>query len=492
MLRVIENTLNNTNKTKKKKLLKSQIKQFLYFQNFSNLFVDYSLIYYKYYLFKKNEIIKLKKINEIFKQKKLTDMLRSEFNLKYANKHFKDISNISYLKINKYKKFFQKNYIELHLNINNVDQTNNKMAELVKNLKKKIFFSVSTFRKTFFFCNNKNKIIQMSNLNFSGTYLTAYQESNITFFQNNNIISFDTFELGKKYIQVNGIKYLKLELIGKGGSGKVYKIINNQNKIFALKKTKLASYGIEYLHNCVNEISILKVLKNKFRIIQIQNADISFTKGILYLVFEYGDCDLEYFIKKNLKSFSKIKILKILWKQMLESVYTIHQERIVHGDLKPANFILVNNSLKIIDFGISKPIHKNTTNITRNFQIGTVNYMSPEAVLYIPHIGYSKKKLKISRSSDIWSLGCILYQMVYGQTPFYHLPLMKKIQAIVNKSLEISFLPINVPNLNDVLKNCLRKKASLRPSIPELILHPFLLNLSTVNITLFDLLGKHT
>jgi hypothetical protein len=49
------------------------------------------------------------------------------------------------------------------------------------------------------------------------------------------------------------------------------------------------------------------VLKNKFRIIQIQNADISFIKGILYLVFEYGDCDLEYFIKKNLKIFAKLK-----------------------------------------------------------------------------------------------------------------------------------------------------------------------------------------
>ena len=69
---------------------------------------------------------------------------------------------------------------------------------------------------------------------------------------------------------------------------------------------------------------------------------------------------------------------------------------------------------------------------------------------------------------------------------------MKKIQAIVNKSLEISFLPINIPNLNDVLKNCLRKKANLRPSIPELILHPFLLNLNTNNITLLNLLGKNS
>lgn len=173
---------------------------------------------------------------------------------------------------------------------------------------------------------------------------------------------------------------------------------------------------------------------------------------------------------------------------MLESVYTIHQERIVHGDLKPANFILVKNSLKIIDFGISKPIHKNTTNIIRNFQIGTLNYMSPEAVLYIPHLGNEKNKLKINRSSDIWSLGCILFQMVYGKTPFFHLPLMKKIQAIVSSLLEIKFLPLNIPNLNDVLKNCLRKKSSLRSTIPELILHPFLINSDNINLKVLNLI----
>ena len=53
------------------------------------------------------------------------------------------------------------------------------------------------------------------------------------------MIYFDTFEIGKKYIQINGIKYLRLELIGKGGNSNVYKIISEKNKIFALKKAKI-------------------------------------------------------------------------------------------------------------------------------------------------------------------------------------------------------------------------------------------------------------
>jgi serine/threonine protein kinase len=71
--------------------------------------------------------------------------------------------------------------------------------------------------------------------------------------------------------------------------------------------------------------------------------------------------------------------------------------------------------------------------------------------------------------------------MVYGQTPFYHLPIMKKIQAIVDKSLEVVFSPVNISNLKDVLKNCLQKKANLRPSIPELLVHPFLLKKGSSN-----------
>jgi hypothetical protein len=66
--------------------------------------------------------------------------------------------------------------------------------------------------------------------------------------------------------------------------------------------------------------------------------------------------------------------------QMLSAVQVIHDEAVVHSDLKPANFVLVKGRLKLIDFGISKAIAGDTTNIGRDQQIGTANYMPPEAL----------------------------------------------------------------------------------------------------------------
>lgn len=65
---------------------------------------------------------------------------------------------------------------------------------------------------------------------------------------------------------------------------------------------------------------------------------------------------------------------------MLEAVQVVHDQRIVHSDLKPANFLLVDGQLKLIDFGIAKAINNDTTNIQREHQIGTLSYMAPEAV----------------------------------------------------------------------------------------------------------------
>ena len=215
---------------------------------------------------------------------------------------------------------------------------------------------------------------------------------------------------------------------------------------------------------------------------------------------------------------------------MLEAVQVVHDLKIVHSDLKPANFLLVEGSLKLIDFGIANAIANDTTNIHREGQLGTANYMSPEAISSNPQAGGCRK---LGKPSDVWSLGCILYQMVYGKAPFSDvINVFQKLNVITNPDYQIKFAPtirsplhprqpqsnplppappsapgatggdgsstgstslgsdtssslpdstptvptiVDIdPNLIRVMKGCLAYKASDRLTIPELLADPFL------------------
>ena len=80
----------------------------------------------------------------------------------------------------------------------------------------------------------------------------------------------------------------------------------------------------------------------------------------------------------------QVRSLRGVWRAMMDAVQVVHDQRVVHGDLKPANFLMVKKELKLIDFGIAKRIESdNTTNIVRENAIGTLNYMAPEAFLGI-------------------------------------------------------------------------------------------------------------
>ncbi|CAA6664906.1 unnamed protein product [Spirodela intermedia] len=303
------------------------------------------------------------------------------------------------------------------------------------------------------------------------------------------------------FFKVNGKLYQKLGKIGSGGSSEVYKVITSDCTIYALKKITLKGRDYPTAYGFCQEIEYLKNLRGKSNIIQLIDFEVT-DKTLLeevmtrctnakngrikddvyiYMVLEYGEIDLAHMLSLKWKDFDRSNWkmdenwLRFYWQQMLEAVNTIHEERIVHSDLKPANFLLVRGSLKLIDFGIAKAISSDTTNIQRDSQVGTLNYMSPEAYMCNEHDA-DGNTIKCGRPSDIWSLGCILYQMVYGKTPFAdYKTVWAKYKVVTDRSHRIVYEPVSNPWLIDLMKKCLAWDRNERWRIPQLLQHPFLL-----------------
>lgn len=144
----------------------------------------------------------------------------------------------------------------------------------------------------------------------------------------------------------------------------------------------------------------------------------------------------------------------------------------------------MEGSLRLIDFGIAKAIPNDTTNIHRDHQTGTINFMSPESIMFVDQC--DSKFLKVGRSSDVWSLGCILYQMLSGAPPFAHItPIVRKLQCIVNPSFQINYDAILDPLAVNSIQGCLERDPKKRWTIPDLLNHDFLkANLSRVFLSL--------
>ncbi|KAL5145442.1 Serine/threonine-protein kinase mph1 [Glycine soja] len=302
------------------------------------------------------------------------------------------------------------------------------------------------------------------------------------------------------FFKVNGKLYQRLGKIGSGGSSEVHKVISSDCRIYALKKIKLKGRDYATAYGFCQEIEYLNRLKGKDNIIQLIDYEVtdkalleevmkgSFSNkdgrvkddGCIYMVLEYGEIDLAHMLSQKWKeldgSYQTIdeNWLRFYWQQILLAVNTIHEDRIVHSDLKPANFLLVKGSLKLIDFGIAKAIMSDTTNIQRDSQVGTLSYMSPEAFL-CNETDANGNIIKCGRPSDIWSLGCILYQMVYGRTPFSdYKTFWAKFKVITDPNHKITYEPVSNPWLLDLMERCLAWDRNQRWRIPQLLQHPFL------------------
>uniref|UniRef100_A0A8C4E0G0 Dual specificity protein kinase TTK n=1 Tax=Dicentrarchus labrax TaxID=13489 RepID=A0A8C4E0G0_DICLA len=277
--------------------------------------------------------------------------------------------------------------------------------------------------------------------------------------------------LSNESITIKGKQFFILKMIGRGGSSKVYQVLDHKRQLFAVKYVNLEEADAQTIESYKNEIEHLNHLQQySDQIIKLYEYEI--TNSYIYMLMECGNLDLNTWLR-NRKAVNPLE-RKFYWKNMLEAVQTIHKHGIVHSDLKPANFVIVNASLKLIDFGIANRIQPDVTSIMKDSQVGTLNYMPPEAIKDTSSQP-GKARSKISPKGDVWSLGCILYCMTYGKTPFQSITnQIAKLHAIIDPTHKIEFPDILEKDLLDVLKRCLVRNPRERISIAELLEHPYL------------------
>lgn len=291
----------------------------------------------------------------------------------------------------------------------------------------------------------------------------------------------------RSHILVNGKLFTQMNKVGKGGSSDVYCVMAENYKLFALKKVKLEDCDETAMRGFKGEIDLLEKLKDVDRVVRLFDWELDNEKQILSVLMEKGDNDLNRTLTIQLQGvdprFDPV-LTRFYWKEMLECVQAVHEHDIVHSDLKPANFLSVQGKLKLIDFGIANAIDiDNTVNVHRDTHIGTPNYMSPESITDTNAQTPGSERnvnggrmMKLGKPSDVWSLGCILYQMVYGRPPFAHIPnQISRIMAITNSRVVIEYPSKGVgdvpvpPTVKNTLRKCLQRDPSLRPTVKQLL-----------------------
>ncbi|XP_050794374.1 serine/threonine-protein kinase Nek11 isoform X2 [Gopherus flavomarginatus] len=260
-------------------------------------------------------------------------------------------------------------------------------------------------------------------------------------------------------------RYVLQQKLGRGSFGTVYLVSDKKAKQGEeLKVLKEISVG-DLKPNETVEANLEAQLLSKLDHPAIVKFYASFVEQESFcIITEYCegrdlDCKIQEY-KEAGKIFTESQIIE-WFIQLLLGVNYMHERRILHRDLKAKNIFLKNNLLKIGDFGVSRLL-MGSCDLATTFT-GTPYYMSPEA---LKHQGYDTK-------SDIWSLGCILYEMCYLDHAFTGHNFLSIVLKIVEGNTPC--LPDRYPSkLNAVLHSMLNKNPSLRPSAAEILKIPYI------------------
>lgn len=208
----------------------------------------------------------------------------------------------------------------------------------------------------------------------------------------------------------------------------------------AIKCIQISTLSNKSRDNLINEINILKQINHQH---VVSMRKFTWDARYIYLILEYcPGGNLAEFIRRKgtLNEF----MVQHFTQQLVEGLEVLHSENIVHSDLKPANILLSippvgscrNVKLKIADFGFSQRL-QNNEKYTMGIK-GSPLYMAPEVLKLQPY----------SCQADLYSLGVILYECLFGSAPYKTMDLNVLTKQILSND------PIRVPKTTDISEDC--------------------------------------
>ncbi|XP_062478659.1 serine/threonine-protein kinase Nek2 isoform X2 [Pezoporus occidentalis] len=268
--------------------------------------------------------------------------------------------------------------------------------------------------------------------------------------------------------------YEVLLTIGAGSYGKCRKVRRKADgKILVWKELDYGTMSEAEKQMLVSEVNLLRELRHP-NIVRYYDRIVDKSSTTLYIVMEYCDGgDLASLIAKCTKERHYLEesfVLRVLT-QLTLALKECHRRSdggvTVHRDLKPANvFLDGKQNVKLGDFGLARILHHDTS-FAKTF-VGTPYYMSPEQMNYM---SYNEK-------SDIWSLGCLLYELCALSPPFRACSQKELAEKI--KEGKFRRIPYRYSEqLNELLKEMLNVKDYCRPSVEDILQHPLIVDLVT-------------
>ncbi len=264
--------------------------------------------------------------------------------------------------------------------------------------------------------------------------------------------------------------YEVLELIGSGGMGTVYRGHHLElNKSVAIKLLEEPKVTEQLARRFDREAKAASTLRHS-GIASVTNYGMT-DGGQPYLVMDFVAGETLHKVLEKKSRLSQSEALQIFI-GIAEALQYAHDKGVLHRDIKPSNIILEQhqNSYRptVIDFGIARIVHEDSEtpqNITKTGEIfGSPLYMSPEQGM-----GY-----KVDRRSDIYSLGCVMYECLTGRVPFEGDNAVQTIFKHLNekplKFKDVSRELANLGAIEQIISKCLEKKADERYQTMENLL----------------------